>query len=298
MASVSKSKSFWHFERKALTNKLHTAIELEIVQSFTMFAPRRIGKTEFLEYDLKPALEENNYTVIYFSFFSDQDDLMKKFTNTLKQNFKKLVFANLKITEISLSWCKISLDSKSEDLDLLQLLTLLAIQSQKEGKTKLVLLLDEIQELQNTTRGKNLVAGLRTALDLNKEGISVIFTGSSQDGLRRMFTDRKAPFFHFGMNVQMELFGQEFTDFLADRFYERTNTIIDKDKLYDVFCRFNRITEFIRHLIIKMVLEPELSIEDAYSLYSAELYDFQRLEDVWLTLSSRTSYFFMVEIWR
>ena len=63
-----KIKSFWHFERTDLAQKLLNAIKLGIVQSFTLFAPRRIGKTEFLEFDFRPALEAHNYKVIYFSF--------------------------------------------------------------------------------------------------------------------------------------------------------------------------------------------------------------------------------------
>lgn len=283
--NTNHTQSYWHFTRAELTKQLVNAIKANVVQSFTLFAPRRIGKTEFLEYDLKPALEANNYKVIYFSFYSDASNLTLKFIDTLKQNVTYSVFNKLKIKEIDLPWCKISLNNSETTIDLLQILTLLAVQIQKEHKQQLILLLDEVQELQNNDHGKYLIAGLRTALDLNKEWISVIFTGSSQDGLRRMFNDKKAPFFHFGMNIQMKLFGREFTDFLADRFYQRLKVKLDKNQLYDIFLHLDQITEYIKHIVAKMVLEPTLTLEDAYTMYITELYDFQLLERTWQSLS-------------
>ena len=279
---MSTLKSFWHYARTQLTNKIVQSIELELVQSLTLFAPRRIGKTEFLEFDLKPELEAKNYKVLYFSFFVESDDIVTQFTNFLKKNIKKSVFEKLSIKEIDLSWCKVSLEKFNiNDYTILDLLSLLAIQSQKENNKKLVLLLDEIQELQHTHAGNQFIAGLRTALDMNKSQINVIFTGSSQDGLRRMFNDRKAPFFHFGMNIEMQLFGREFTDFLAERFMERTKLALDKDRLYEIFCKLDRITEYIRHIINQLVLEPNLSMDDVYKNYINELYNNDKLAEVW-----------------
>lgn len=283
---MSNIKSFWHFERSQLTKRILQSIELELVQSLTLFAPRRIGKTEFLEFDLKPTLESNNYKALYFSFFVESDDIVTQFTNFLKKNIKKSVFERLPIKEIDLSGVKINLDKiDSRDYSILDLISLLAIQSQKEGNKKLVLLLDEIQELQYTTAGNKFIAGLRTALDLNKDQINVIFTGSSQDGLRKMFNDRKAPFFHFGMNIEMQLFGKEFTDFLAERFYERTKSKIDKKSLYDIFCKLDRITEYIRHIINQLVLEPDLSLDAVYANYISELYNSERITEIWIKFS-------------
>lgn len=277
-------KSFWHYPRNELTQKLLESIELGLVQSFTIFAPRRIGKTEFLEFDLKPELEKHNYKVIYFSFFSENEDLIRQFMNVLLQNVKLSVFSKLK--EINLSWCKIDLSKDQSEYSILQLLTLLSIQSQKEGEEQLVLLLDEVQELQNIAQGKNFIAGLRTALDLNKEGIKVIFTGSSQDGLRRMFSERNAPFFHYGMTIQMDLFGREFTDFLADRFYERVKIKLNKDKLFEIFKRLNNVTEYIRHVISNMALEPDLNLESAYENYLNQLYSPEKVQNMWERLTA------------
>lgn len=279
-------KSFWHYERTYLMERLIQSFELEIVQSLILFAPRRIGKTEFLEYDLKPALEGKNYHAIYFSFFTDSDDIVRDFVNFLRQQLKKSIFDKLNIKELNFSWCKVSIEKwQPEEWTIIQLLTVLGMQIEKENRSKLILLLDEVQELQYSPDGNRFISGLRTALDKNKEYISVIFTGSSQEGLRKMFNEKKAPFFHYGMNIEMERFDKSFTDFLADRYEERVKVTLDKDKMYEIFCKLDKVTEYIRHIINQLVIEPELSLEEAYQNYIDSLFDAEKLEKLWGSFS-------------
>lgn len=279
-------KNYWHFERTTLMNKLVSSFELELVQNLILFAPRRIGKTEFLEYDLKPMLEANKYKILYFSFFTESDDIVKDFVDYLSLHLQKSIFEHFKIKELSFSWCKVSIDNwKPESWTIVQLLTVLSIQIEKQGYKKLILMLDEVQELQNTPAGSKFISGLRTGLDKNKDHVGVIFTGSSQDGLRRMFDEKKAPFFHFGMNVNMERFGKEFTDFLADQFFNRVHAKLDKDKLFEIFNKLDRVTEYIRHLINILLLEPDLTLDGAYENFTNELFNPEKLEKSWNSLS-------------
>lgn len=48
----------WHFPRKDLTENVLTAYETGPSNTLTLFAPRRMGKTEFVLYDLIPAATE------------------------------------------------------------------------------------------------------------------------------------------------------------------------------------------------------------------------------------------------
>ncbi len=63
-----KMEDIWHYPRTVLAEQLTRAIEYNVIHSFTLFAPRRLGKTYFLNYDLKPMLEGLGYNTIYFSF--------------------------------------------------------------------------------------------------------------------------------------------------------------------------------------------------------------------------------------
>ena len=77
---------------------------------------------------------------------------------------------------------------------------LACIQKLAEQGKPVLLLLDEIQALAGS-KHKATIASLRTALDMHKESIKVIFTGSSREGLRQMFSVSSAPFFHYGQNL-------------------------------------------------------------------------------------------------
>ena len=279
--------SYWHFHRDDFTRKLVTSIEVGATQCFTIFAPRRVGKTEFLNYDLKPALIKDNCEVIYYSFYSNPaDSAIRLFMDELRKNINVSLLSKLKVTEISTPWCKVNLKLQDlTELSILELITILTHQNYK-NKKHLVFLFDEIQELLNIPDASGFIGGLRTALDLNKEFLSVVFTGSSQDGLQKMFNDRRAPFFHFSMNLQMPLLGKEFTDFLAQRYKERTKSKIDGDELYLVFEKLGFITEYIRSIITMLTLEPKLTITEAYTRLISNLNNSDRLEYQWSKLSA------------
>ena len=67
-------------------------------------------------------------------------------------------------------------------------------------------------------KNRDFIAALRTSLDINKDKIKVIFTGSSREGLRHMFSKSDAPFFHFGQNLPFPEFDQNFIEHLANIF--------------------------------------------------------------------------------
>lgn len=119
------------------------------------------------------------------------------------------------------------LECLSEDSDnFVTLLTTITTQH------KLILLLDEIQALvKNNEINLSFVTSLRTVLDTNKEKIKVIFTGFSSEGLKKMFSSKDAPFFHFGQNLSFPQFGPEFTEHLAKQYKIITKQKIDENFL-------------------------------------------------------------------
>src|SRR4051812_29170716 len=110
-------EDIWHFPRKELTEQLTKAIQYNIIHSFTLFAPRRIGKTYFLNSDLKPALEALNYKTIYFSFADQLGDPLEQFKNTIIQSIDRSLFSKLNIKELAFSWCKITIDKNTKFSD-------------------------------------------------------------------------------------------------------------------------------------------------------------------------------------
>lgn len=280
-------QDIWHFPRKELAEKLTNAIKYNIIHSFTLFAPRRIGKTYFLSYDLKPALDNLGYKTIYFSFGNQIGSHLNQFRNSLTQNIDKSLFSKLKIKEVNFPWCKISISQNStfSELSILELLSVLAHEAEKRN-SQIVLMLDEIQELINVENAEGFIGELRTALDLNKNYVKVIFTGSSRHGLRKMFSDNKAPFFHFGTSLIMEPFGKEFTDFLAKTYHHITGKTIDEDAFYKIFTKLNFVTLSIREFLSFYIMCSNTSLEDAYRGFESEKFDKNGYVSYWNSLSS------------
>ena len=278
-------QDLWHFPRTELTEKLTNAIRYNVIHSFTLFAPRRIGKTYFLNYDLKPSLDNLGYTTIYFSFANQVGNHLQQFKNTLIQNIDRSLFSRLKIKELSFSWCRIVINERTsfENLSILELLTILAHQAEKNS-SKTILMLDEIQELINVTNASGFIGELRTALDLNKNYISVIFTGSSRDGLRKMFSDSKAPFFHFGTSLKMEPFGREFIDFLADIYFQITKKKLDRDEFFAIFKQLNFVTLSIREFISFYLMCSNTSLPEAFKEFEKEIFDKNSYVQYWNAL--------------
>ncbi len=55
----------WHFHRPVLAKRYLDMLDVGLVTSTTIFAPRRAGKTSFLLKDIAPAAQAAGYTVAY-----------------------------------------------------------------------------------------------------------------------------------------------------------------------------------------------------------------------------------------
>ena len=78
-----------------------------------------------------------------------------------------------------------------------------------------------------------------------------------------MFNDIKAPFFHFSHAIDFPTLGQEFTDFLASAYQERTGNVLDRTELYHIFECLNKTPMYMRAIIQDMIINPNLSLEAA-----------------------------------
>ena len=146
---------------------------------------------------------------------------------------------------------------------------------------KLLLLMDEVQTLTQDPSNTNFIASLRTVLDINKGTVKVIFTGSSQEGLRRMFSQAKAPFFHFGQNLPFPELERSFTDHLANMFETATKRKLDRDALWAIFQDMQRVPQLARALVERMALNPNLSLEESKDQLISQIFHDRAFVDVW-----------------
>jgi len=281
----------WHYPRTDLARQVLELFKTGLSSALVFFAPRRMGKTEFLCKDIGPLAESQKWKVFYFSFLELGPSAASHFMQNLigfaekkcglgkKQKWfgraNKITGEALGVkAEIELK------DPKQTHKDLSEIMDYLS----KHGP--ILLLLDEVQSLSQDRANLSFIAALRTSLDVYKDSIKVIFTGSSQEGLRRMFSQSKAPFFHFGQNLPFPELSKTFTDHLAQMFEKVTRRKISKDSLWKVFEEMQKIPQLARALMERLALNPALTLEEGKKQLLSEIFDARAFIEIWTHCSS------------
>lgn len=273
----------WHYSRADLAGQILGMFESGLSTALVFFAPRRMGKTEFLCKDIMPLAISKGWKVFYFSFLDLGGKADYEFARALKKfahdNSGKTRHLFRHVSKVTGAAAGISggieFNQIEEEKNIKEVITELA------SKGKVLLMMDEVQALAQKVENETFIASLRTALDLNKDNIKVIFTGSSQAGLRRMFSEAKAPFFHFGQNLPFPELQQDFTNHLADMFATVTKRKLDKEILWHIFQEMQKIPQLVRSLVERIALNPTLTIEEAKNLLLADVFEGRAFAEKW-----------------
>ncbi|SUT88789.1 Predicted ATPase (AAA+ superfamily) [[Actinobacillus] rossii] len=273
-----------YFHRTELANSLVLNLKSGITHAWTLFAPRRMGKTQFLLNDVKPQAEKNGFHVFYFSFFDQMGDVQIAFISALQDFLSSVTNNPLKrLNRIDVMGIGLGLQDPQDQtfISVAQMINELAQKSNKP----ILMLLDEVQELARIKGSEQMVKSLRTGLDVNQSQVKVIFTGSSTNGLRAMFNDNKAAFFHFAYPLEFPNLEQDFIDFLANIYHQRTNNRLDSHLLYQYFERFHFSPLYLRATIQDMILNPSLSLQQAAEYRLLQVNENSENRQIWSQLS-------------
>lgn len=266
----------WHYPRRALAKEFVEQLEVGLATRLTLVAPRRKGKTEFLVFDLAPAAEKAGYRVVYASLWANVNAPHRGLLEPLrlaaeaKKKRRSIAKAVLGAAVNRVKVEALSVGAELEFAEAPQAVTTdeiteidRLIEALNAGKrTKLLLVLDEIQHLATEEAFAPLVFALRTTLDRLRD-VRVVFSGSSRGGIRRMFGDQNAPFFGFSTEVQLPDLDEKFTAFLARVFQRITKRKVSPATLWKHFERLDRNPFYVREALKLMALEPGLSAPPA-----------------------------------
>ena len=269
----------WHFERPDYTRRILSILNDGPAHAFTLFGPRRTGKTEFLLKDLAPLAESAGHRAIYASFWQAPLSPIAVLIHALEQSLQNARFSDrvrsaavalapkLKLSaplpgataeaEVDLA----ALQSRPSPNLLLYLVDLIGRVSRRRRPT--ILLMDEVQELARSQDNTPLVAALRTSLDKRTARIRTVFTGSSREGLAAMFSARQAPFFHFATPIDLPPLGEPFVDHMIATFSAVSGRAPNRKELIGAFRQLHKNPYFFRLLIDTLLHSPDLPVEIA-----------------------------------
>jgi len=291
--------SRWHYPRKEFAERVYALLADGPTQGLSLFGPRRTGKTQFLIHDLAPLAESKGHRVVYASLWQTLDAplgvLLYEFDRALRHGsfwdrvttavsgiapkFKVKAPGGAGEIEIDLS----ALKGQAPESHLLLLDHY--CERLARGRKPAFLLFDEFQELARAKAAASLIAGLRTSLDKRKTGLVAVFAGSSQEGLRAMFTPRDAPLFRFATPVDLPPMDDAFVDHQLAAFKATSKAKLNREAALDVFHRFDRSPLFFQRWLTMLALHPGMSEAAAIAQVQSDIAEELGFGKQWLDLN-------------
>jgi len=218
-----------HFPRTALAKDIASSLQGQTlfgdaVNGLFLAAPRRTGKSTFLQSDLRPELERLDIVVVYVDLWADQrrdpadliaDALTRAVTDNLGIVAKTAKSAGLESVSLA-GWLKVDTTriGKPDGPTLTDALRMLCEMTQKQ----VALIIDEAQHALTSVAGESTMTALKAARDSlnspNRARLLLVMSGSDRDKLLRLVNTNGAPF--YGSTVQrMPELGKDFVDFVV-----------------------------------------------------------------------------------
>lgn len=275
--SINTEMIDWHYPRKDLATRYMDAFSTGITGALALFAPRRMGKSEFCLLDLAPEAEARGYSVGYCSFWNLKDNPAKGLRIALediskqgKWRSKWASYVSEASTEVSASFAGAGFSVKNqssgqEEDDLVAVIEILGKLARKRNKT--LIILDEVQHLADD-RYSALVAMLRTQFDQHRNKLHVVYTGSSRDGLQRMFRDRRTPMFHAAQQVDFPSLGSVFVSFMLSAFKKASKRGLSLPSGIRVFERLGHNPSLFHQLLRHMVIAGIWDIDEGFEHFN------------------------------
>lgn len=196
-----------------------------------LFAPRRVGKTYFLDHDLAPAARAAGLLPVYADLWLHKAAPLEAVNHALEEALDDLQvpagpvgrLAKTPVHRVAVLGSAVDLGPvpvrralpQAPALRLDALVTRLA----RQHKAPILLMFDEVQALGEVPDGNTLLASLRAVLHQRRSEVSAVFTGSSQEALARLMNTAGAPMYQFAQMLDFPFLDDSFLALLAGHYH-------------------------------------------------------------------------------
>lgn len=259
---------------KALGQDLAGESLVDYSSGMFLAAPRRTGKSTFLNNDFIPECVQRGWLPVYVDLWSDRDAApaelisgaigaaLGSFEGALAKAAKKAGIDKINLLR-TLSW-DFTRPQLPEGTTLAQAL---AVLHQVSGQM-VVLIIDEAQHALNSEDGLNAMFALKAARDhLNRgdrpDGLRLVFTGSSRDKLANLVLKSKQPFYGASITA-FPLLGREYVEFITD-LWNRRLAASNQFKVEDLVYAFELVGRR-PEMLNKLLAEASVGLGEAGNL--------------------------------
>src|SRR5882757_8328218 len=294
---MSDAPDPWHFPRPALAQGLLETLGRGLTSARGLFASRRMGKTEFLLQDLVPAAHAARILTAYVNLWDDRQDpsaaLVAAIAKAVKPGMLEKLLRDLRrpIKSIKASGNikalgEASLEANFADERHVPKAALpLVLQELDRSRKVLLLVIDEAQVL-TQAQHTDFAHALRAALDTRKQTVKVVFAGSSESTLRRMFARRSEPFFNWAPLEPFDLLGRPFAYAMVEKVNATTKVPLSATDALAAFEALRYTPEFFRRYLDRYLTHPRQGSAAALEHTQTHIFESADFPGQWRTLST------------
>ena len=251
-----------------------------------------MGKSEFLEQDLLPAAQAAGYLTAYLNMWDARAHpapaLIAALSRTMApKGLSKLVKAlNTPLKKVKASAKVPGMAEASLEAELADSATLVGprlsemLRGFDKPHHRMLLVLDEAQVLADPTHTE-LAHSLRAALDSRKQNIKVVFAGSSEPTLRRMFGRSTEPFYNWAPLEPFELLGPKFVEAMVAKVNKLSRYPLTEKQALAAYEALKNTPEFFRRYLNRYLSYAELGSLAALKETQAHVFNDANFRALW-----------------
>lgn len=205
-------------------------LESQAGRPLALFAPRRVGKTFFLDQDLAPAARAGGYVPVYADVWLQRASPLDAINHALEEALDDATVPTSAVGKSAKTPVK-KLGGLGASVEFGDAPTRRALPAQAElrldalvarlsaaAARPVLLMLDEVQSVAEHPQGQAIIATLRAVLQKHRRKVLGVFTGSSQEALAAMMAASGGPMYQFAQLVNFPSLGDEYLELLAQHF--------------------------------------------------------------------------------
>jgi uncharacterized protein len=245
-----------------------------------LFAPRRVGKTFFLDHDLRPAAAKNGMLPVYADLWLHREQPLMAINHALEEALDDETVPAGRVGKIAgtpvrkIGALGASLDLGEEptrrklpEEPALRMDALVLRLARQSGKPVL-LMLDEIQSLAESSASESAIAALRAVLQNRKKQVLAVFTGSSQEAMSRMMLSAGGPMYQFAQLLTFPFLDSAYLKMLADHFRKvHPNKALDMAALERLFTHVHYKPALMKDIVKFMSSEGMTDVDIGLQKY-------------------------------
>lgn len=277
---------------KAFCNRIeerkHLKYNIEQGTHTLIISPKRYGKTSLAQ-KVMSELKLATY-VLEFTLASDHITTQNIISNAIGHLLLSLMPSHKKVLSLASKYfsklqpklifdtqfgTKIEFkpDFNSPQLGIGELL-ISADKAAEDAQKKVVLLMDEFQQIATLKENTTIEAAIRNAAQRMKN-ISIIFSGSNRHLLQSMFEDQSRPLYHLCERIPLNrINSQDYSHYIQNAALERWNRELDSEALTQILTLTQRHPYYVNMLCSKLwrhEQKPDLKVvEDTWQDYVEE----------------------------